>query len=467
MTTFRKIIKWIGISLAGVVILAIVVHIVLNITFGAQLRHKIRELKAQGRPMTMLEITPLSVPEDKNAAMLYNKVFALMTSGEGGEPYIPNKNKGKNNKIVTAIEEVESFLDISKWTEEQREKIPKLINSQEMQEIYTLLKEASKRLRCNFNLEYEKGVNMSIHHIRMIRSAVSLLLVKVRLEAESGNVARAFDTLLISLRMTNHIREEPVLISQMLRIFCDRLIIESIKGILDKDNISQEKARSVIAELIKHTGSEPFKKGIAGERIICGKEYQKILDGKYSMREFRTFFSGGDFPKLFYLLPTLPFRSLLKKDFTTFLTYISETEDLFGMPYYEGVIKGKEIELMLKKSPDYLLAKVITFAFTNIREKTALHEADIQLCRVGLGLVVYKAENGIYPELLNELTPDILDEIPLDPFTGKSLAYRKLTSGFILYSLGPNLKDDEGIQRATRKTEKAYTDYDVVFKCKG
>jgi len=45
---------------------------------------------------------------------------------------------------------------------------------------------------------------------------------------------------------------------------------------------------------------------------------------------------------------------------------------------------------------------------------------------------------------ISDLAPDILPEVPLDPFTGKPYIYRLEDEGFIVYSVGSNQKDDNG-----------------------
>ena len=101
-------------------------------------------------------------------------------------------------------------------------------------------------------------------------------------------------------------------------------------------------------------------------------------------------------------------------------------------------------------------------AFGKAREQMAKHQASVEICRAGLALKIYKEQNGSYPEELGELAPHILGEIPLDPFTGKNLVYSKSADGFILYSLGPNMKDDGG---RWGKEHKWRGDYDIVWKC--
>ena len=62
-----------------------------------------------------------------------------------------------------------------------------------------------------------------------------------------------------------------------------------------------------------------------------------------------------------------------------------------------------------------------------------------------LALMRYEKENGEFPISLNELVEQgYLDSIPIDPFSGKPLVYKKTGDDFILYSFGEDFKDDGG-----------------------
>jgi hypothetical protein len=70
--------------------------------------------------------------------------------------------------------------------------------------------------------------------------------------------------------------------------------------------------------------------------------------------------------------------------------------------------------------------------------------AQRNLAAVALALAVYRAEHGgAYPGTLDALKSPELPEIPIDPF-GAALIYRSAGAGYALYSVGPNLKDDQG-----------------------
>lgn len=64
---------------------------------------------------------------------------------------------------------------------------------------------------------------------------------------------------------------------------------------------------------------------------------------------------------------------------------------------------------------------------------------------------LYRARHGRLPESLADLVPGVLDELPIDPYSGEPLVYRiaeagdpSAPRGFILYSVGPDLTDDGG-----------------------
>ena len=83
------------------------------------------------------------------------------------------------------------------------------------------------------------------------------------------------------------------------------------------------------------------------------------------------------------------------------------------------------------------------------------------VAEVALALAACKAERGEYPEKLAELAPKYLKTIPDDLFIEKPLHYNRTDKGYLLYSIGPNMKDDGGKGRGDGKDCD-----DVVVKTK-
>jgi len=73
--------------------------------------------------------------------------------------------------------------------------------------------------------------------------------------------------------------------------------------------------------------------------------------------------------------------------------------------------------------------------------------AEMRLLRLELAIQAWRNTNGSLPESLSELVPQIISEIPVDPFDpgGGLLQYRRTEEGYVLYSVGPNGSDEGGI----------------------
>ncbi|MBN2580538.1 MAG: hypothetical protein JXB10_16255 [Pirellulales bacterium] len=65
-------------------------------------------------------------------------------------------------------------------------------------------------------------------------------------------------------------------------------------------------------------------------------------------------------------------------------------------------------------------------------------------CQICLALAGYRYDHGGYPEELEMLTPNYLQELPNDLYTGEPLHYQPDGEGFLLYAVGPNGRDDGG-----------------------
>ena len=66
------------------------------------------------------------------------------------------------------------------------------------------------------------------------------------------------------------------------------------------------------------------------------------------------------------------------------------------------------------------------------------------LTLLALALEIARADDGRYPTRLQSLLGRYVESLPVDPFSGKALIYRREGEGYVLYSVGRNLRDDGG-----------------------
>ncbi len=69
---------------------------------------------------------------------------------------------------------------------------------------------------------------------------------------------------------------------------------------------------------------------------------------------------------------------------------------------------------------------------------------DQDLLEIAFAIECYRLKTERFPDSLDVLTPDYLPRIPSDRFTNKPLVYRPAPAGYVLYSVGKNLRDDGG-----------------------
>ena len=149
---------------------------------------------------------------------------------------------------------------------------------------------------------------------------------------------------------------------------------------------------------------------------------------------------------------------------------------------FETGLKGgplSGLRLFLLKAGGRPFRKALTTAYTNILiaimipalgqactmedDARMMHEIET----LAAALACYHAENGRWPAELKELCPSLLKTIPTDRFSVKPLIYKPGEKGYLLYSVGKNLRDDGG-QREPRsdKISSAARKDDIVAEVK-
>jgi hypothetical protein len=91
-----------------------------------------------------------------------------------------------------------------------------------------------------------------------------------------------------------------------------------------------------------------------------------------------------------------------------------------------------------------MLVGLVVPAFTRVQQAADRAEQTHRNLVVAYALALYRSENGQYPAKLDALSPKYLPNVPDDLFSGKALIYRPDAKGYLLYSVGPNGKDDQG-----------------------
>ena len=436
-----------------ILVLSILAALLSNMIFGHQLRKTLARLQAEGRPVTIAEFRPAPIPVDQNAAPLFEKAALLIKN----EP-IPAaiQELSKINQELSKLEYKNISRDLRDLPEHRREMLMRLIEEPDNKALYAILSEAVHKPKYNAKLEYEKAPAFREPSFLAIRQLIEFLVLKAEASAYEGNGHKAAQILLDGFRLAGLLKQEPHTIHLLMSVACDKILINSLYRITNDLDLPADVLQSLEAELKGHIDSMAFVRAMDQERVITALVgYQIFLSGTY--RDIRMM-SDNIPPPIFWLYGK---SGLLHRDMNVFLTLQAKIQDKCRMPS-DKVIASLRQNPIEKQIPALCpLSRMLLIFSESLLNTKAQYEAFLQVTRVGLALKRFKMANGAYPNTLAYQTPTFLDTLPEDPFSGNSLLYRKEGEGFLLYSVGRDLEDNQGAQFNLKFPS---TPHDIVWK---
>jgi hypothetical protein len=124
--------------------------------------------------------------------------------------------------------------------------------------------------------------------------------------------------------------------------------------------------------------------------------------------------------------------------------------DLAGRPAHEGQEAWDAFDAESEEPPWYcfLIRSQGDFRLRGILESIHAHRARIDLARIGLAIRIHAIRHGAPPASLDAVDPDLLPEIPLDPWCGEPYRYAPAGDGsFRLWGVHRDGVDDGGDPR--------------------
>jgi hypothetical protein len=115
--------------------------------------------------------------------------------------------------------------------------------------------------------------------------------------------------------------------------------------------------------------------------------------------------------------------------------------------------------------PRIMLSILLPTLETTISRATRC-EVDLRATAVVCALTGCVRVHGEPPERLDQLVPDFLPAVPLDPFDGKPLRYRREGAGWVIWSVGSDMKNDNAAwhEFKYRKRGEEREGGDIFFK---
>lgn len=134
------------------------------------------------------------------------------------------------------------------------------------------------------------------------------------------------------------------------------------------------------------------------------------------------------------------------------------------LPYPKQLKELEMIEEETLKLPFiYAMPKLLIPAVSKSCIRHQIDIAQTRTAETALAVERYRLKHQKLPDSLEQLAPKFIESVPLDPFDGKPLRYRRDGKSFYVYSIGNNLTDDGGYPSKAKSGTKGIHGEDIVF----
>jgi hypothetical protein len=272
-------------------------------------------------------------------------------------------------------------------------------------------------------------------HADVVRSMLDYVAYDSRLAVLDGKPELGLQSVRAQLVLARSIGDEPILISQLIRMACARSATESALQTLAWGE-PKEGLAELQAEFREEADVPYLLYGLRGERGMMDRVFEGLESGKFSLRELESFGLGK--PKMLDAAAMHLYQGLLPGDRAMALNMYTEYIAAAKLPPHERQAALARIPIPPRPPESYryivtrlLLPAVDKFCAANLRTR-----ADLLTASVALACERFRLTHGRWPDRLDEIPREILPEVPLDPFTGEPVQYLRLADGIAVYTVG-------------------------------
>ncbi len=434
-------------ALAGTLLAGLTLLGCMNQTENALTKVEQR-IRDAGQPVTLEELDAYypAVPDDRNAALIYEKAFEQFEAidPEGATTAELLEQLNSTSKVVpdTILERVESHLS-------------------SCDEVLRLLERASQYPESRYSVDLTRGISMELPHLAPLRNCARLEALRGALAVRDGRFDEFADSQRCTFAMTRSLRYEPYIISQLVRIAVHGIAADALEDALRRSELPDH-TLSRLADLYGNAeDTEAMVRTYVGERCIAADAIYRMWLGDVE----------EDWPEV--PKPSLKAsvwialeggrERIATGERLAVLHSLTPLANASDLSWPERMKLSEQIYESTKDLPRIKpMARTMLPALVKGVGAFARDAAVLRMAHTALAIERYRSVEGIPPAHLDQLVPRYLSAPTLDPFDGESMRYQRHKVGYTIYSVYTDLEDDGGVK--AEKDESGEWHGDWVFE---
>ncbi len=398
MKRAKKILLWTGIGAGTLIVILLIASACYLWITGSRLEKRLAALKAAGEPICLADLARKPIPPEQNA------VTYLLRA------------KDDMNAVVNAVYDLKSLWsnesgyepEDMKKTKETLEAYPK---------IYPILLQAAACPEFNLPLDYAQGPkfidSLLNDNFVPLRNTTRYLYVKTESLIYQGNRDEAVGVVILMLQLPRLAEREPLLNNYWVTRAVENIALGCANDALQAGPISKQSRADLDKELSLHGSMEIVRHALKTERA-------------FSLDRFNHEIPWSLFSYHRQLGVLNAYEEYLNYSLKPYSDWANEDD-----------LKGATPETNFNT-----LAELLRPALRGTLMATYRNQAWVRAIRIINALQVKAPADSDKVPTMAEL--GLPDEVGVDPFNGKPMIIKKLPKGWLVYSVGKNLKDDSG-----------------------
>lgn len=440
---------WLTLFLLGLLIFA-----VWRLLLHLEVQNQFAVLRKAGLPASGTEFNDWlpKLPESENGAKKLQEAFALKRT-------FPDRR----SNLVTGLLEI-SRTNLLNQTNLDLAREFLALNQPALELAGTALQFHHFR----FPVDYSYGPDTLVPHLSELKSLASTFALQSWIAAEQKNASAAASDIKSILGLADTLREEPILISHLLR---NAIIITATKTL--ERNLSLVEMDAVTADDLQRAFAAVNNSNLLS-RALIGELAMNIPMFRLSKAEMDAVSGedkdGNPRPRVSQRYagkpnPFLWFSGFLERDLAFFMATMTKGITLAtnsppeALPWSEHF----QTKAVMARRKHYTLSSMLLPALDRVVIHEARVETNLRLAITALAVERFRLANSRLPTALDELVPAYLASVPTDPFDEKPLRFIRQSSGYVVYGVGSDLQDDGGREPPGKKKSSDQTTYDITF----
>ncbi len=284
-------------------------------------------------------------------------------------------------------------------------------------------------------------------HLSESRKIVYLLTFDALATAADGDRDRGLRSCVAALNVARSIGDEPLMTSQLGRIGSGNLALTTTERVLGQGAASDPVLRS-LQSLLHTEALEPLALiALRGDRAANNEGLDLAYRGEMALQEMLNWRprqpEGWDVVWHWWHE-----KQFVRANQAVLIEQLSKlVESAKGPP---GELRaGLQAAEAWASDPDQehpasVMARALIPAMTKAARAVLRYQAACLTAETAIAVERFRLAHHRWPQPLQEIVPNYLEKLPDDPFGDGPLLYRRTKEGVVIYSVGPNEKDDGG-----------------------